>query len=162
MDLSGSGGSWDIIIGAIPIFLSYFAFNVPFWLTIIYLVFGSEFILFVWLDEVLVFLITHWVSNVTPLVHLFSLFIFLFYIASNQTESDGLKAFFYIMTVLEALIGYFYTERTIESSGDACRHLNPQWDFIPRGAKLYPTILYFFGIKDRKEGGSGINPDEHR
>ena len=50
----------------------------------------------------------------------------------------------------------------MESSGDANRHLNPQWNYIPRGVKLYPTILYLFGVKDRKAGGSGVNPDEHK
>ena len=85
MDLSNNGGGsgWDIIIGVIPAFLAYLAFNVPFWLTIAYLIFGSEFILFAWIDDVLVFLITHWVSNVTPFIHLFSLGIFFLYIATG-------------------------------------------------------------------------------
>ena len=66
------------------------------------------------------------------------------------------------MIFFEALIGYFYTERTMMSSGDANRHLNPQWDFIPKGAKLYPTILYLFGFKDRKMQGSGIDPGQEK
>ena len=64
------------------------------------MVFGSEFILFAWTDDVLVFLITHWVSNVTPLVHIISLFIYLLYLSSNSNyNSEGVKMFFYILTV---------------------------------------------------------------
>jgi len=47
----------------------------------------------------------------------------------------------------------------MESSGDANRYIKPDWNYIPSGAKLYPTILYLFGIKDRNEDGSG---DEHK
>ena len=109
MDLSTSDGSWDIILALLPPALSYFSFSVPFWLTLVYLIFGSEFILFAWIDDVLVFLITHWVSNTTPLVHILSIFIYLLWISYNQGESEGLKMFFYILTVIQALIGYFYT-----------------------------------------------------
>ena len=147
---------WNIAVGFVPTLLSFFAYIVPLFLTLVYFIFGSEFILFVWIDNVLVFLITHWVSNVTPLVHIFSLLIYFYYIAfiyEEDAQTKGLLAFFYISIVFEVLIGYKYTQQTMESSGDACRHLNPQWDFISRGAKLYPTILYLFGIKDRKKGG---------
>ena len=109
MDVSSDTGSWDIILGIIPTFLAFFAFYAPFWLTVIYLIFGSEFILFALVDDVLAFLITHWVSNVTPLIHIFSLLVFILYLGLNRNESEGLRMFFYIMTVLEALIGYFYT-----------------------------------------------------
>ena len=149
-------------MGILPAALSYLAYMVPFFLTIIYLIFGSEFILFVWIDEVLIFLITHWVSNITPLIHISSLFMFLLYVMSDKGTDDNWDIFYYIMIVFEAMIGYFYTERTMLSSGDANLHLNPQWDFIPKGAKLYPTILYLFRIKDRKMGGSGVDPDQEK
>ena len=161
VDTSSSVDGFVVLLGIIPAFFSYFAFNVPFWLTLVYLIFGSEFIIFAWIDEVLAFLITHWVSNMTPLIHIFSIFVFLLFITTADAAA-GLNMFFYIMIVFETLIGYFYTKRTIESSGDACRHLNPQWDFIPRGDKLYPTILYLFGIKDRRKEGSGRNPDDYK
>ena len=161
VDTSSSVDGFVVLLGIIPAFFSYFAFNVPFWLTLVYLVFGSEFIIFAWIDEVLTFLITHWISNITPFIHIISILLFLTF-SRNEDASEALKMFFYSMIVFESLIGYFYTKRTMDSSGDACRHLNPQWDFIPRGEKLYPTILYLFGIKDRKKEGSGRNPDEHR
>ena len=78
--MSSNAGGFDLILGLVPTFLSYFAFNVPFWITLVYMVFGSEFFIFAWIDDVLVFLITHWVSNVTPLVHIISLLVYLTYL----------------------------------------------------------------------------------
>ena len=94
MESTNDGTGFDILFGILPAFLGYFAFNVPFWLTLVYLVFGSEFFLFAWIDDMLVFLITHWVSNITPLIHIFSLFVFLLYLGTNRSASDALKAFF--------------------------------------------------------------------
>ena len=126
MDISNNGGgSFDALLGVVPAALSYLAFNVPFWLTIVYLIFGSKFFLFAWLDEVLVFLIMHWVSNITPLIHIFSIFLLVLYIALSENGIGVFDVLFSIMIVFESLIGYFYTQRTMESSGDACRHLNP-------------------------------------
>ena len=79
MTLNSSANGLEVILGLIPSFIAYFAFNVPFWIALIQMVFGSEFILFAWTDDVLVFLITHWVSNATPLVHIISIWIYLLY-----------------------------------------------------------------------------------
>jgi len=146
-----------------PAVYSILIFIVPFFLAIFHGIFGSEFILFAWVDDLLVFLITHWVSNVTPLIHIGAIIYFVTYMAEIDTGVIGWEdAFFSCMIVVEALTGYFATQRTMKSSGDANRYLNPQWNFIPRGAKLYPTILYLLGIKKRKVDGSETNSDEHK
>ena len=67
-----------------PIGLAYM-FQIPFWLGVVYLVFGSNFFLFSWVDNVLIFLIKHYVSNLVFLIVLLQpTYLYLSFSGSDQ------------------------------------------------------------------------------
>ena len=64
----------EVILLFIPALATFYAYIVPFVLTLIYALFGGDGFLFGWVDVVLGFLIEHYLSNVQlvfPLVVLF-------------------------------------------------------------------------------------------
>ena len=69
-----------------PLGLAYM-YQFPFWLGVIYLVFGSNFFLFSWVDNVLIFLIKHLVSNIAVLMVLMQFFL-LYVSFSSQDQSQ--------------------------------------------------------------------------
>ena len=108
--------------------LSFALLQVPFWLSVLYLVFGSTFFLFSWVDDVLVLLIEHYVSNVSPFFVFFH-FILFWLSYSNRDQSFARFSEVHILMLLFGLAtsGYFW-EQTMLASVDAIRYLDPSWN----------------------------------
>ena len=54
----------EAVIFFIPGLVAIYSYLVPLLLSVIYMIFGANFFLFSWLDNVLVFLIEHYISNI--------------------------------------------------------------------------------------------------
>ena len=54
----------EAIIFFIPGLIAFYIYVVPLLLSVIYMIFGANFFLFSWLDNALVFLIEHYISNI--------------------------------------------------------------------------------------------------
>ena len=60
---------WVSLLIAIP--FTFFVYVIPAFFSLFYLAFGASFILIRWVDNFLVFLIYHYVSNITPIFIIF-------------------------------------------------------------------------------------------
>ena len=65
-------GDWNVEINDmnISIYSYFWGFVIPTTFTLLYLVFGSSWWILSWLDEVVSWLIEHWISNLSPIVEL--------------------------------------------------------------------------------------------
>ena len=61
---SNTDAGLEILLLFLPSVIASYAYVVPFILSLIHIIFGSDFFLFSWVDNVLAFLIEHYLSNV--------------------------------------------------------------------------------------------------
>ena len=101
----------------------------------IYLVFGSANSP---IEDLLILLITHYVSNVSP----FLVFIqfYLFWISyRNQDEWDmGFAEVHFLMLLFNLATTGIFWEQTMRISVDAIRYMDPSWDEVAEGERLWP------------------------
>ena len=84
----------EVIILFVPIVTNFYAYSLPFILTVLYLITGSDWLLVYWLDDVLIFLIEHWISNYNVFIMFFT-FVVLLRALTKATNSTS-----YIITAL--------------------------------------------------------------
>ena len=102
----------------LPALLSFFTYMLPFLLTNLYFITGSDWILVYWLDDVLVALIEHYVSNINPILTVVTLTVMFHAFANGKNSKEYLwTAFFY------TLIAVLWEWVTLEVSVAAIRHL---------------------------------------
>ena len=158
--------------------MNVIVWGVPFISVFLYLTFGSDFFLFRWVDEVSVFMIQYWVSNVGFIAHLLAISaIFSAILEADYTyQSDdywgdnycsdynGLwggndcpstfVSFLYLL--IHMGLALYFEFNHISRGVDAIRHIDPFWNEHRRF--LFPSLLYTFGIVDEEKGGSGQAP----
>ena len=120
-----------------PIFLGQLTFAIL----------GSDFILFSWIDNVLIFLIMHYVSNVTFLFLLLDLFIFFqeFFLAGDILSIGDI-----IMIAIQIFQDYYYWNLTMQDTRQAIRYMDPEWNEIAEGELWYPSLFYVLGLAEKK------------
>ena len=53
----------------------------------------------------------------------------------------------------ELFITAMYWDRTMKLSIDAIKYLDPEWNKVPSGNLLWPSLFYAFGLVDRNAQG---------
>ena len=125
------------------------ALQVPFWLSVIYLIFGQSFFFFSWVDDVLIFFIKHYVSNLSPS---FILLQFLYFLSSYVQQDNydmgygGFGGFHVVKLIADVAITGFFWNRTMYESVGAIRYMDPSWSEVSDGERLWPSIAYGLGI----------------
>ena len=74
---------------------NFFAYALPFVLTVLYFITGSDWILVYWLDNVLIFLIEHWVSNYNIFIMIFTSIVLIRAIATESSRGFWVTAILY-------------------------------------------------------------------
>ena len=138
----------ELLFIFLPSYLGFFAYYIPFVVSVFYMIFGANFFLIRWVDNFLVFLIYHFVSNITPLLHGLTLFV----VISTFSDVDW-NAIHLTTLGLQTLSGLYFWYQTANVSIEAIQHVDPYWLKVAPGP-LWPSIAYFFGA-DR-----GLNDPE--
>ena len=133
----------EIIRLAIPIAISYFSFGIPFALSILHILTGL-------FSSTLVFLIHHWVSNISIVIIGFIILILLTSLGNSNTSSN-LTYTALAYTGLAALWEWIKVTNSVE----ALRYVDPEWNLEPPGGNLCPSLFYVIGICEYWE-----DPDE--
>ena len=147
----------------IPGLVALYAYLVPFVLSIFFIIFGADFFLFSWLDDALALIIEHWIGNVAPLL---ILTVFWAYWTVSKSPEDVYLQYQLISFSLNTLIAAYYWNRFMYESVDAIRYLNPEWNKVSPGERLWPSILYLLGLKEysggsrSSESSSGAKEDK--
>ena len=55
--------------------------------------------------------------------------------------------------LLELVIIFYYWDRTMNKSVDAIRHLRPTWHKVLPGKRLWPSLFYLLGLRERDHYG---------
>ena len=129
----------------------------PFWLSIVYMLFGDNFFLFRWVDNVLIFLIKHLVSNLSMTNFLMNPLLFillLFSMGSDLTEFHVLAMIFGSLTS-----GYFW-DFTMKKSVGAIRYLDPSWNEVQDGERLWPSIAHGLGLTKKNSRNSSVSSND--
>ena len=79
---------YEFIFYIIAPVIGFYAYIIPFCLSVVYAVFGANFFLFSWVDNLLVFVIKHWVSNITMIVFLINPLIAVLAYASQDNGNN--------------------------------------------------------------------------
>ena len=125
----------------------------------IYGLFGADFILVAWVDELLAWLIEHYVSNFTFLAFVFGGLIWLFLIWAWLSPSlSGGADIVVLFTITQALLGLLWW-LTMQVSVNAIRRVDPAWNKLDEGDLLWPTLFYVFGFVEWREQGEGPGED---
>ena len=89
-------------------------------------------------DSVIVWLIEHWVSNWAPVVATIQFFSIVGTLIFDDDKPAGLLWTASAWTVVQL----YYQLRVMRLSGRAIRRIVPEWDFVPIGESLYPSLYY--------------------
>ena len=145
---------WEV---AYYIFIPFFvliANQVPFWLSVIYLLFGANFFLLSWVDNVLIFLIKHWASNLAALIFFWQPVVFLLAWRDDGVSEQAFSEFHLLMMIFSlAFTGLAWNKTMYESVG-AIRYLDPSWNEVADGERLWPSIAYGLGLVEKDSHGS--------
>ena len=155
---TGVSVGFEIILLFTPALVAFYAYIVPFVLTVIYALFGGDGFLFGWVDVVLGFLIEHYLSNVQLL---FPLVVLGVWQSLSSIETDGnywsleqeANEYHLATVLLELVIVFYYWDRTMFMSVDAIRHLRPTWQKVLPGKRLWPSLFYLLGLRERDHYG---------
>ena len=124
----------------IPFYIGL-VYQVPFWLSVIYLWTGK-------LDSVLIFWIEHIDSNLGFLTLLLQpMYLWLSFMSSSNddfyfSEYHFLALFFGLVTSV------YLWNLTMEQSIGAIRYMDPSWNKVPDGERLWPSLAYALGLAD--------------
>ena len=136
-----TGDSWELILILLPAFLSWGAFGPVVQGMVFYLVFGSEFFLWSFIDELLVVALQHWVPFATFGISFMSvLWAFAFSRSADYGDAWNLIAISYTVQA------YFFNKRMYDALPGAIRFIKPTWNYVEEGQPLYPNIFYWFGF----------------
>ena len=122
----------------------------------IYAIFGANFFLFAWVDEVLVYwILSRFVPNMT-----FWLLVIDFAIFLVMTKVEGrwiakFNAFHLCLLIFQMSFDSYFWHRTMKLGRDSIRFVDPSWNEIEEGALLWPSFFYTLGFVEKKRGGSG-------
>ena len=94
---------------------------IPFCLTIIWAILGADWWLVYWVDDVLIFLIEHWISNYNLMAILITLFTIFFAITPQTKEMYDITA------VIYGVFALMFEIMTISVSANAIRYIDPTW-----------------------------------
>ena len=131
----------EVTIFFIPSIASLYFYQLPFFLTVIYFIFGADWLLVYWVDDLLKYVIEYYVSNISIFM------IFLTTVITLQAFSDNQKTDGYIYTaIFFALISGFWEWVVLTSSVAAIRHVDPSWRKVNLGEILCPSLFYMLNI----------------
>ena len=140
---SSSANGLEAIIFFIPGLVAIYSYLVPLLLSVLYMIFGANFFLFSWLDNALVFLIEHYISNVQLVLLgsvLFSIWAIRAYVGLYHLTT----------MLLQSLITLYYWDRIMYKSVNAIRYLDPTWNKVSAGNRLWPSLAYILGVRSRE------------
>ena len=124
---------WDILLFAVQLYAGYIALFPVLFLQIVNLVFG-------WFDGLLVFLITHWVSNATFAITVYQLFLNWLFLADGERRSEGFRS----MTIWYAVQAFFFINATQKLSPKVNAYIKPDWEHFMGEERLLPSVFYLF------------------
>ena len=130
----------EFLVLIYPIVTNFFAYAPPFMLTVMYYITGSDWILVYWLDNMLIFLIEHWVSNYNIFIIMFASITVLRAISTKSSRG------YWIMAVLYLLQATLWEWVVLTRSVASIRYLDPSWNWVNLGGILCPSIFYGVGI----------------
>ena len=130
-----------------------YMFQFPFWLSVIYLIFGAQFFLFRWVDNALIFMIKHYISNMSLIMVIYQP-ILLFW-SLNGLAGRYFSEFHVSAFVFSLLSTSYFWNRTMKVSPGAIRYLDPSWDEVAEGDRLWPSIAYALGLVSKGSSASG-------
>ena len=113
--------SSSLLLLIIPTLFNAMAFTIPFWVTIIYAILGADWWAVYWVDDVLLFLIEHWISNYNMFAIIFTLYI-MFYAISSRT-----KQMYDVTAVIYGVLALMFEYMVIIVSTNAIRYIDPTW-----------------------------------
>ena len=152
----------EVIIFFIPALLLIYEYAVPFVLSLIYSIFGAEFFLFSWVDNALVILIEHYLSNLS-LFNLWTIFT-LSFIAVQDSEDTWATSeygtYHTIVAVIQFAISLYFWNRRMLASVNAIRYLDPEWNKVSAGNRLWPSIAYLVRLAKYDNAGSKSSEKE--
>ena len=141
---------FEIFVIFWPIMVTYAIFVPTIMLQLFYLIFGSEFFLWSFVDELLLFVFVAVVPNLTFFVSVVSAFVGLAFSSDGQSSYIGDD--WHIITIIYVLQAVLYNRYTYKTLPDAIRYVKPEWDFVGEGQPLYPTPFYLLGIERHPDG----------
>ena len=158
--------------------LNVLVWGVPFTFVSLYLTFGSDGFLFKFVDEMSIFFIQYWVSNVGLFVHwleISALFTAIMGHDYNYQSDDywgenycgDYGSFWggsdcptrfsaFLALLLHMGLALYFDFNHISRGVDAIRHIDPFWNEHRRF--LFPSLFYTFGLVEEDKGGSGQAP----
>ena len=131
---------WEVFLFIVPLYLSILLLWPVGMLQLLFLLVGADFILFRWLDNLIIFFLQYWVSFMTPFIMFTTVGVGISYIVSEDSREE-----FAVVLAIYAAISYYYLKRTMEKSPDAIRFVDPKWNYVDEGMMLYPFFFYWFG-----------------
>ena len=148
--ISSSWGLDDLVYILFLYFFHIFTWTIPTFTLIIYLVFGANFFLFAWSDNLALYFITDATSRWSFIIHAFTSFYSLWSWYVGGSEADIL-----------IFIGYTILAGGLEYSAwkvgvNAARRVDPTWN-EHRGL-LYPPFFYSFGWVEDPPYLGGTDP----
>ena len=149
---------WELYLIILPAYGSWIAFLPVVQMMLFYLIFGSEFILWSFIDELLVVALQHWVPFATFGISFMSvLWAFAISRAADYGDAWNLIAISYTVQA------YFFNKRLYDALPGAIRFIKPTWNYVEEGQPLYPNIFYWFGFAsndpiDTDEPSSNTQP----
>ena len=121
----------------------------------IYAIFGANFFLFAWVDEVLVYwILSRFVPNMTFLLLVLDFAIF-WLVSLSSTRIAKFNSFQVCLLFFQMSFDSYFWHRTMKLGRDSIRFVDPSWNEIEEGALLWPTFFYTLGFVEKKRGGSG-------
>ena len=122
----------------------------------IYLIFGANVFILSWIDNVLIFLIKHLVSNMAAFFFFWQPFVFLYLIIYSGANGTSLEfSEFHLLMIIFGLAVTGYTwDMTMYQSVGAIRYLDPSWSEVADGERLWPSIAYMLGLVDKNSASS--------
>lgn len=135
----------EILTLALPIAITYFAFGLPLAITLIYMI--SFQALSPWLNNILAFLIEHWVSNISIVILVLILVVLLRAFFSASSTSGYLR-----LGIIYGLLGTLFQWLILRFSADSVRFVTPDWDKIEPAGYMCPSVMYLIGLCEYWEG----------
>ena len=101
--------------GLMPSGLAVAVLSFPLLLSLFYLLFEVDLFLGV--------MIEHWVSNMTPIIYLTAIVVYITWIHQNYTRG-GVESY-WIFMIIDSVFGWNFILRTMRSSPGAIKHIDP-------------------------------------
>lgn len=141
--------SLEAFLFILPAIFVSAAFSWPFVISLFYLLFGADFVIFSWIDNFLSIVIEHYFSNVMILLFMIILFFsfaanFVAKLISSSGLTSGYGSYHYSVAFMQISIHLWVWNKMMYSSVNAIRYVNPSWNKVSDGKRLLPSIAYLF------------------